>query len=232
MIRDRLKNAVRKAGLKFFGMEFDAEERQNRNQKTKPPADIDLSKIPSLYAHTKGEEDGGTPGAKHPEEIGRTWTSAQLLAGGYGIKPIDVRGPDEFAQGHLPFAVNIPASVLLEHLAELPQGEEKETTYVAIYDAVGGDVATQAGEKLREAGWPRARHLRGGFAEWVQEGEEVIQDDAVTGAAFQIGDTVKTGPDQTGLVWRVHKNGDAFTYDVLLPDGSAAHGRSAEELAG
>jgi len=46
---------------------------------------------------------------------------AAALAGAAPPTMVDVRGPDDYAAGHVPGAVNIPADELGGRLAELPR---------------------------------------------------------------------------------------------------------------
>jgi len=78
---------------------------------------------------------------------------------------LDVRPPEEFAQGHLPQAVNVPLSELEKHLDELPTDREviaycRGPWCVLSFDAVS---------RLRIKGY-RARRLEGGLPEWRQSG--------------------------------------------------------------
>ena len=75
-----------------------------------------------------------------------------------GPKPLvlDVRTPEEFAEGHIPDAVNIPVDELRDRLGEVPRGGE-----VAAYCQVGqrGYLATRI---LLQAGF-RAVNIGGGY---------------------------------------------------------------------
>jgi rhodanese-related sulfurtransferase len=48
-------------------------------------------------------------------------TLRQEQATGGGPVVLDVRGPDEYAAGHLPGAINVPAEELPSRLAEIPR---------------------------------------------------------------------------------------------------------------
>jgi phage shock protein E len=77
-----------------------------------------------------------------------------------GATLLDVRTPEEFAQGHLPGARNVPVQVLAQRLAEVGSPE----TPVVVYCAAGGRAAT-ATELLRRAGF-RDVHCLGGIGAW------------------------------------------------------------------
>ena len=74
---------------------------------------------------------------------------------------LDVRPPDEFADGHLPGAVNVPLSQLRKRMKELPRGKE----IVAYCRGPWCVLAFEAVALLRENG-RKARRLDGGLPEW------------------------------------------------------------------
>ena len=76
MIRDRLKNRMRKMAIKAFGMEFDTEDRDPNAGGRANPDDFDPSVIPKIV-----DGAGDTPGPNHKEDIGRTWVAAQARGG-------------------------------------------------------------------------------------------------------------------------------------------------------
>jgi rhodanese-related sulfurtransferase len=77
---------------------------------------------------------------------------------------LDVRTPEEFAEGHVPGAVNIPHTDLGARLSEV-QSENG----VALYCMVGP--RARMGEKtLQDAGFEKVFHLDGGLAAWQQAG--------------------------------------------------------------
>lgn len=81
---------------------------------------------------------------------------------------LDVRPPDEFAQGHLPGAINIPVGELERRLAELPRGRE----IVAYCRGPHCVLSTEAIAALRAKGLP-ARHFEGGFPDWQAKGLQI-----------------------------------------------------------
>ena len=78
---------------------------------------------------------------------------------------LDVRPEDEFADGHLPKAVNIPLSQLERRLAELPAEQE----IVAYCRGPWCVLSFEAVALLRRRGY-RARRLEDGFPEWKTAG--------------------------------------------------------------
>src|SRR6516165_8537544 len=78
---------------------------------------------------------------------------------------LDVRPEDEFADGHLPNALNIPLSQLERRLAELPAERE----IVAYCRGPWCVLSFEAVALLRQRGH-RARRLEDGFPEWKVAG--------------------------------------------------------------
>jgi len=78
---------------------------------------------------------------------------------------IDVRPPDEFADGHVPDALNIPLAELKARLAEIPAGVD----VVAYCRGPWCVLAFEAVALLRENGRD-ARRLDGGLPEWRRAG--------------------------------------------------------------
>lgn len=83
-----------------------------------------------------------------------------------GVVVLDVRTPGEYAEGHLPGAVNIDveAADFGARIAEL----DPDATY-AVYCRSGNRSAV-ALERMREAGFTDASHLLGGIGAWTAAG--------------------------------------------------------------
>jgi len=81
------------------------------------------------------------------------------------VTVLDVRPPEEFAQGHLPGAVNLPLAKLEDHLEELPRDRE----VVAYCRGPWCVLSFEAVARLREAGFA-ARRLEEGLPEWRRAG--------------------------------------------------------------
>lgn len=78
-----------------------------------------------------------------------------------GAVVVDVRSPDEYAQGHVDSAINIPLDTLGTRIAELPRA-----TVIVTVCAHGGGRSEQAAAQLRAAGYHGARSLCGGTHGW------------------------------------------------------------------
>lgn len=201
MLRDRLKEAARRLGERIRKRSDPRDPAPRRD-----PVDVDRSVIPPVQAGR-----GDTPGPSHGSEIGGPWVAAQILAGG-GVVVVDVRSPEEWAAGHLPGALLLPAPVADQVLDRVP-GRDTDT-FVAVYDAVGGEDSARLAALLRERGWSRARRLVGGWAGWLEGGEELSVPEPIPGARYKVGDTVRLD-GATGTVWSI-TTGPEPRYDILV----------------
>ena len=93
-------------------------------------------------------------------------TPAQFAEGLHqpGAVLLDVRRPEEFAQGHLPKAVNIEVTApdFAQRIASL---DKAAPTYV--YCRSGARSSSAAGQ-LAQAGFAHVSHLLGGVLDWPE----------------------------------------------------------------
>ena len=73
---------------------------------------------------------------------------------------LDVRTAEEFAEGHVPHATNIPVQVLATRLAEVPKDKD-----VVVY-CHSGVRATRAAMLLKESGYTRVSEMQGSMMAW------------------------------------------------------------------
>src|SRR5215470_8104262 len=97
------------------------------------------------------------------EPVSRTELLDRLRAGTATV--LDVRREDEFRQGHLPGALNIPLAQLERRLAELPADRE----IVAYCRGPWCVLSFEAVALLRNRGY-QVRRLEDGFPEWKMAG--------------------------------------------------------------
>jgi len=81
------------------------------------------------------------------------------------VTVLDVRPPEEFAAGHLPGAVNVPADDLARRLKKLPKTREVIAYCRGPYCLLSVDAVAL----LRKKGY-KARRLEDGFPEWKAAG--------------------------------------------------------------
>jgi rhodanese-related sulfurtransferase len=100
------------------------------------------------------------------DSISRDELLERLLTG--GITLLDVRSTEEYALGHLPGALNIPADELERRLSEIPHGQE-----VVAYCRGPYCVLSTTAAALLEAKGFRVRRLAAGFPDWKAAGLSV-----------------------------------------------------------
>ena len=95
-----------------------------------------------------------------------TDTASEHIAAGYTV--LDVREPDEHAEGAVPGAVHIPRG----HLEAQVEGRLiDKTTPVVVYCA-GGVRSAFAAKTLQELGYETVESMAGGFGRWKDEGRD------------------------------------------------------------
>ena len=85
---------------------------------------------------------------------------------------LDVRSPQEYAEGHIPGAINIPHDQLGSRLAEISSFKDKE---IVLYCASGGRVG-RAANTLQPAGFNKLLHLDGDMNGWRSNGSLPIKN--------------------------------------------------------
>ena len=90
-----------------------------------------------------------------------------IVSGDYAV--IDVRNPDEYANGHVPGATLIPVNSVFQRKDELPSGKK------IIFVCAVGQRSALAAEMAAAAGLPADRlyNLEGGTDAWRKAGEPV-----------------------------------------------------------
>lgn len=89
------------------------------------------------------------------------------LSGQNGAVVVDVRGGEEWSNGHIPAAVHLPLVELEQRLDELPRGRP------LIVHCQSGPRAAIAASLLKAKGFSDVRLFTGGFAEWRAAGKPV-----------------------------------------------------------
>lgn len=106
------------------------------------------------------EEPADTPISAVEESAGTPISAAELadrIEAGSAPLILDVRSRKEYAEGHIPGAINIPYNELATRLAELPIAKSEE---VAVYGK-RGQRAAEAEKTLSESGYSNVRDITG-----------------------------------------------------------------------
>ncbi len=82
---------------------------------------------------------------------------------------VDVREPDEFTQGHIPGAVNLPLSSFSADKLPEPMGKK------LVLNCLGGKRSGLALDQCSVAQSVVDTHLAGGFGAWVEAGLPVAE---------------------------------------------------------
>jgi rhodanese-related sulfurtransferase len=82
---------------------------------------------------------------------------------------LDVRTPQEYAEGHIAGAVNVPHDQLATRLAEVPKDKD-----VVLY-CRSGRRAGIAADVLAAKGYTRLSHLEGDMIAWTEKGRPVVK---------------------------------------------------------
>lgn len=104
---------------------------------------------------------------KHVDAAG----AAKLLADQKKVEVLDVRTPDEFAEGHIAGAKNIDFQA--KDFADKLGGLDKTQTYL-VHCAAGGR-STRALETFQKLGFTHIVHLDGGMNAWKKAGQPVTK---------------------------------------------------------
>ncbi|MBC7859685.1 MAG: rhodanese-like domain-containing protein [Burkholderiaceae bacterium] len=93
------------------------------------------------------------------------------LMASQGALLIDVREPDEYAEGHAPGSVLIPLGQLPGRLAELRASQDKPVALICR----SGRRSARAAEILRQAGFSKVYNIEGGMNAWSAAGLPVLK---------------------------------------------------------
>ena len=101
---------------------------------------------------------------KYAPQITPQTAKGQIDSGSYII--LDVREPNEFKQGHIPGAINIPRGLLEFKIADsIPNKDAK----IIAYCKVGGRGALAA-ETLKILSYKNVENITGGWEAWLKAG--------------------------------------------------------------
>jgi len=82
---------------------------------------------------------------------------------------LDVRTPEEYAEGHIAGAKLIPVQVLAEHLKEVPRDKQ---VYVYCHS---GTRSARASKLLAKNGFTNIENIEGGIVAWKKAGYPVVK---------------------------------------------------------
>ncbi len=103
--------------------------------------------------------------AAGPSSIEPKAVVERLAWGDRSLVLLDVRTSAEYAEGHLPGAINIPHTEIAARIGELSGARERD---LVVY-CRSGNRTEQALAALRKAGFSRLFHLKGDYLRWSEE---------------------------------------------------------------
>jgi phage shock protein E len=115
-----------------------------------------------LAACSTGPAPAGVQSTRLPADI--DVATAASLRGRDDVMMLDVRTPEEYAQGHIPGVTLIPLDQVGNRLAEIP----KDKTIVVTCRS--GNRSAQAAQLLRQKGYENVHNMLGGFTAWENAG--------------------------------------------------------------
>ena len=99
-------------------------------------------------------------------------THDALSSGDPGFVLLDVRGPDLFARGHVPGAINLPhGKIIASKLAQWPD----DTLFVTYCAGPHCNGAARGAIRLARLGRP-VKIMVGGVTGWIDEGFELVRE--------------------------------------------------------
>jgi rhodanese-related sulfurtransferase len=128
-----------------------------------------VSRLPSLFAAVliaTAVARAADTAAITPAAVGErlAWADRSLVM-------LDVRTPEEYAEGHVPGARNIPHTELAARIGELADAKTRD---VVVY-CRSGNRSAKALEVLRGAGFARLFHMQGDYLRWSEESRPVTK---------------------------------------------------------
>ena len=88
-----------------------------------------------------------------------------------GAVIVDVRSEDEYANGHVVNARNVPLAQIMSE--EDPLKKQRKKTLLTVCDT--GMVSARAAAALRKAGYENVFSLKGGLRDWQQENLPLVK---------------------------------------------------------
>ena len=93
-----------------------------------------------------------------------------------GACALDVREPQEFMQGHIPNAIEVPRGVLEFRVDSHPSLQDKPQEIIVCCQA--GGRGALAAKTLQEMGFTNVINMQGGYGAWAEAGLDQEKDPA------------------------------------------------------
>jgi phage shock protein E len=110
-------------------------------------------------------------GAAGPPSIEPKALNDRIAWADRSLVVLDVRTPAEYADGHIPGAINIPHDEITRRVAELANARDND---IVVYCKAGPRAAEAIGV-LEKQGFKRVYHLAGDYTRWNEEKRPVVK---------------------------------------------------------
>ena len=110
-------------------------------------------------------------GAASPASIDPKALNDRIAWADRSLVVLDVRTAAEYADGHIPGAINIPRDELAARVGELANARDSD---VVVY-CKAGPRATEAIGVLEKQGFKRLYHLAGDYTRWSEEKRPIVK---------------------------------------------------------
>lgn len=123
-------------------------------------------------ADRSGDGEGDTdtavsPGAVALDEMKQLYDEGMTVI-------LDARGPGEYAEGHIPGAVNIPYDELAQYLETLQSEAPMDLSVVCYCRGLACDLSDHLATELRMMGYADVKVYKGGWDGWTEAGHPVV----------------------------------------------------------
>jgi rhodanese-related sulfurtransferase len=130
------------------------------------PVSSKASQSPHVSASTDDRDDAGTIS---PAELRDLMTKKNQR-----VVIVDIRDRQEFHEGHLPTAKNIPVDEIGARVEDELHREDKIILYADCMDCNGKQRSGELQQQLIAFGYSQVKRLKGGLEAWRKEGFEVV----------------------------------------------------------
>lgn len=111
-----------------------------------------------------------TPKVEVPEQDFIPLTQAHDLWAKGAVFFLDARALEDYAAGHIPNALNLPAEAFSEHLGQVAPFLGTDSVIVCYCDGMECDLSYHLADLLRQQGYTNIRILQNGWTDWSKAG--------------------------------------------------------------
>lgn len=128
------------------------------------------------YIHPKADPGLPGPGAVTADELAAGEVAKERVKAVLELDSaviVDARSEGEFAEGHIPGAINIPYESFVDYFDTLTEFVPMQATVICYCRSVSCDLSDNLARELRLAGYDKVVVYHGGIDEWTEAGYPV-----------------------------------------------------------